>query len=470
MRTPLEDIYKLAQLTFESFEVEGEDKPFRARVSVHGAKASVVARYYCVIEFEKNNFYDLGDQLDDLEFEHKASSIYIFVKDPNNPLVPIERPVVKAFPYEEIVIPCKPSSKNVKVELFKDEQEIPLDDYIFSEHYGFALMAYQEDQSGKYVCRAKDDLTKVIHFHVEEVMTVDDLEYLPKPRVESKGNDHTTLGESIKLSCNLVVRNGVKFDMRWILPDRKKAENNSRVAVSGISVQNHSQRSNYMIGTMDLLIAHSTESDAGIYKCEVEDMATENTNHKNHRMIITNASFIDIKDDRSRPFIVASTNRPVQVIFSYEANAPPQFYWIKDDDHKPLQVGEKYNITITPKSVTLTIFKPSVRDIGNYTVFASYDGVKANRSMKVFIQEKPILTMDSRYARPEEPVTFSCTALGYPKPDMRLEFFPCPSVPWTNCSRPVPSKDIKNSGLRINRCWSIQLRNSLPSMRKLPGL
>ncbi|XP_055592235.1 vascular endothelial growth factor receptor kdr-like isoform X4 [Uranotaenia lowii] len=637
-RTESEDI-ETDLYSVTSFEAKDEAKPYRSRVSITAATAKVVGRYYCVFQSMDNDDQDL----DDLESEYKATSTYIFVKDPDNPLVPIEHPVVTATQYEEVVIPCKPSSKDVQVELFKDEQETPLDDYKFSEPHGFVLMAYRLDQSGVYLCRQKDNIDKTKHFHVEIMETCESLlaslntttnpkckntrarnavpplpwlplsvassdpldssssnpfdededddfddeptssgwtissplvslldyssantrhtrssssettdefrsttqsldddlaeyveyydamvatgdyrngsygsgwnnnnsrsnyvaslnssgvgsnklsagrfvttttgsddlspslanpspsslpppqpsssssvlplplptvtEYIQKPRVESEGGEHITLGHPIRLICTVDVQDGVKFDMRWMLPNMKRAENNSRVTVNRISVQNHSQRSNYVIGTLELLISHSTRADDGYYKCEVEDH-NKHINHRNHRLIITTDSFINITEDNNLPFISASTTRPVRIIFSYVAHPQPEFYWVKDDDHNPLEAGEKYNISITSKSVTLTIFKPSVRDIGNYTLIASNGGAEANRSMKVFIQEKPILMMDPKYARPEEPVTFSCTAIGYPKPEMKFAFFPCTSIPWTNCSRSIAAKDIKET-------------------------
>ncbi|XP_055592242.1 vascular endothelial growth factor receptor 1-like isoform X10 [Uranotaenia lowii] len=442
-RTESEDI-ETDLYSVTSFEAKDEAKPYRSRVSITAATAKVVGRYYCVFQSMDNDDQDL----DDLESEYKATSTYIFVKDPDNPLVPIEHPVVTATQYEEVVIPCKPSSKDVQVELFKDEQETPLDDYKFSEPHGFVLMAYRLDQSGVYLCRQKDNIDKTKHFHVEIMETYDYdqavTEYIQKPRVESEGGEHITLGHPIRLICTVDVQDGVKFDMRWMLPNMKRAENNSRVTVNRISVQNHSQRSNYVIGTLELLISHSTRADDGYYKCEVEDH-NKHINHRNHRLIITTDSFINITEDNNLPFISASTTRPVRIIFSYVAHPQPEFYWVKDDDHNPLEAGEKYNISITSKSVTLTIFKPSVRDIGNYTLIASNGGAEANRSMKVFIQEKPILMMDPKYARPEEPVTFSCTAIGYPKPEMKFAFFPCTSIPWTNCSRSIAAKDIKET-------------------------
>lgn len=62
--------------------------------------------------------------LEDIEAQYKATSTYIFVKDPSSPLVPVMHPVVFAQQYEDVVIPCKPSSKDVLVELVKDEQEV----------------------------------------------------------------------------------------------------------------------------------------------------------------------------------------------------------------------------------------------------------------------------------------------------------------------------------------------------------
>lgn len=47
----------------------------------------------------------------------------IFFIDRQNPLIPTDH-VIQAHLYEEIVIPCKPASKDFKVEIFKSVDEV----------------------------------------------------------------------------------------------------------------------------------------------------------------------------------------------------------------------------------------------------------------------------------------------------------------------------------------------------------
>lgn len=91
-------------------------------MTIPETSAEVVGRYYCIFESSDNSDHDVD--LEDLEADYKATSTYLFVKDPKSPIVPVSHTVVYAQQYEDVVIPCKPSSKDVIVELVKDEQEV----------------------------------------------------------------------------------------------------------------------------------------------------------------------------------------------------------------------------------------------------------------------------------------------------------------------------------------------------------
>lgn len=50
-------------------------------------------------------------------------------------------------------------------------------------------------------------------------------EYINKPRIEVDGSPHIKEGDPIKLICLLDVADGVKFDVKWKLPDKRLAVN-----------------------------------------------------------------------------------------------------------------------------------------------------------------------------------------------------------------------------------------------------
>ncbi|XP_053693410.1 vascular endothelial growth factor receptor 1 isoform X2 [Sabethes cyaneus] len=445
-RTEEEYIENPELLTMTDFETNDSSKPFGSKIVVNGASANAVGRYYCVFLSAENT--EQEPDLDELEAQFKATSTYIFVKDPDNPLVPVHV-VVSARQYEDVVIPCKPSSKDVQVELVKDEQEMQIDNYKYTETVGFVLTPYRLDESGLYLCRAKESPDNVLHFHME-VMESSVTEYIQKPRVESKAGEYVKQGENIQLTCSLDVSEGVKFDMRWILPTKRLAQNDSRTTVSRISVVPHPNRPNYVIGTNELTIQQSVGSDTGFYKCEVQDHH-KHVNHRSARIVIVeqDAAFINLTEDNGLELINTTIRRPIKIIIKYSAHPKPMFHWIRDGGEEALEAGDKYEISEDNKQVTLIIKHPSVYDTGVYSLLAENEGANATYHMKVFVREKPVLTMNSIFARPKEMVTYVCSSVGYPKPNMRFVFMPCTGEPWTNCSKPIQPKNIKEYGVRL---------------------
>ncbi|XP_058451061.1 vascular endothelial growth factor receptor 1 isoform X2 [Malaya genurostris] len=443
-RTEDEYIEAPELITITQVETHDEKKPHGSRVSITTASAEVVGRYYCVFESAENENQDL----DELEEQFKATSAYIFVKDPDNPLVPVN-PVVYARQYEDVVIPCKPSSKDIHVELVKDEQEMQIDNFKYTETVGFVLTPYRLDESGLYLCRPKEDPDKPIHFQLD-VMESSVTEYIQKPRIESRTGEYIKQGETLKLVCSLDVSEGVKFDMRWILPNKQLAENDSRTTVSRISVISHPQRPHYTIGTSELTIEQTTGGDTGFYKCEAQDHH-KHVNHRSARIVIVEqgAAFINLTEDNGLDLINTTSRRPIKIVIKYSAHPMPLFHWVRDDGEEALVAGDKYNITENNKQVSLIIKHPSVYDTGVYTLHAMNEGINATYHMKVYVREKPVLKINPIFARPKEMVTFVCTSIGYPKPNMRFAFIPCTGEPWTNCSKPIQPKNIREYTARL---------------------
>jgi hypothetical protein len=97
---------------------------FKTTIAIKGASVDDVQRYYCIKNEALRSETEEEIEYDDEVLQFRASSIYVFVNDPENPLVPIQIPVGHVHQGEETFIPCKPSSKSVEVRLTKDETEV----------------------------------------------------------------------------------------------------------------------------------------------------------------------------------------------------------------------------------------------------------------------------------------------------------------------------------------------------------
>lgn len=81
-----------------------------------------VKYYYCIKE-QSLILAENGADLKNEEHNFHATSIYMFVEDPDAPLVPVINPIISVKQYEPFTIPCKPAHPNVEVELIKTDND-----------------------------------------------------------------------------------------------------------------------------------------------------------------------------------------------------------------------------------------------------------------------------------------------------------------------------------------------------------
>ncbi|XP_035774086.1 vascular endothelial growth factor receptor 3-like isoform X2 [Anopheles albimanus] len=96
-------------ITSTAFHTGDTENPHGANLTISYTSAAVVGRYYCVPSDRQD------DDLEELQTEEIASSVYVFVQDYEQPLVPT--PMALYTLKEKTFIPCKPSYPDVEVEL-----------------------------------------------------------------------------------------------------------------------------------------------------------------------------------------------------------------------------------------------------------------------------------------------------------------------------------------------------------------
>ncbi|XP_035776812.1 platelet-derived growth factor receptor alpha-like isoform X2 [Anopheles albimanus] len=146
------------------FHTEDPDKPYGTMLTIKRASAAVVGRYYCV----KRSMYDEEneDELDELVVADHASTVYVYVNDTEQPLVPVNVPAFRVNQYDTLVIPCKPSHPATEVELHKDVDGELVEEYLFSSTQGYKLHFNRLEDGGSYYCRQRDNNAHLIHFGI----------------------------------------------------------------------------------------------------------------------------------------------------------------------------------------------------------------------------------------------------------------------------------------------------------------
>lgn len=88
---------------------------YESVLDLNRVDSTYVDYYYCVKNASKPNA-----NIETLLRHQQAAQIYVFVEDRRRPLVTASVPTLEGNQYDEIIVPCKPTSKSFEVQLFKE--------------------------------------------------------------------------------------------------------------------------------------------------------------------------------------------------------------------------------------------------------------------------------------------------------------------------------------------------------------
>ncbi|XP_058060772.1 vascular endothelial growth factor receptor 1 [Anopheles bellator] len=427
-----------------SYDTEDPDKPYGSVLIITDATAATVGRYYCV---HKETWHEhKGNELDEMVAAYLASTIYIYVKDDEQPLVPILAPVFRVNQYESFVIPCKPTHPDVEVELSKDLDGDLVEDYEFSKTQGYRVNFHSLEHGGPYLCQQRNNPNHKIEFGITIIERYDSDEALGdvllKPIIESDTNNHVPLGRRIRLLCKANISKGIYVDLAWkVPPNLKPVAQGGRVKVGNLNVFPDPQYDHREFVSRELIVEKATREDNGTYRCEVFDIGNK-MNYHNYKLHVRTSSgdFVELTEENKLPHISVRRNQngktsPIIIVLNYQSYPSNiDYYWLKDDDELKTSLQGKHEFEKTSTYLKLTINDPTVFDTGSYTAVAMAGNATDTYSIFVNVSDKPTVHMDSRFAKPGELVNFVCRSIGYPRPDISFMFQPCLEIPWKNCS------------------------------------
>ncbi|XP_040163745.1 vascular endothelial growth factor receptor 2 isoform X2 [Anopheles arabiensis] len=429
------------------FETDDPDKPYGSVLMLTDASAKQVGRYYCINVASYDE--EREDELDDMVAEYLASTVYVYVNDPEHPLVPVSSPVFRVQQYDDFVIPCKPTHPEVEVELYNDLEGNLVETYEYSNTQGYKLSFNRLEEGGFYYCQVKDKPDQRIDFEVtiiEHSLT----EYLTKPSIHSDTKDHVPLGQRIRLVCKVNIRAGVNLDMIWkVPPNLNPAVRDARVRLGSLKLNPVKDAAHREIASRELIIERATMADDGTYRCEVMDV-NGHRNYHSFKLHVHDSGddYVMLREENNLDDINVRRNAngktaPIDIVIEYRSYpANITYYWLKDDDIEVMAGHHgKYELTHTETVVKLRINDPSVTDTGNYTLFVLAGNAEKSHRIGVYVYAKPIVHMESKFVKPNEEVSFTCRSIGYPRPEISFMFLPCLEVPWRNCSASRTNKD-----------------------------
>ncbi|ETN61083.1 PDGF- and VEGF-receptor, partial [Anopheles darlingi] len=395
-------------------------------LTITNASAATVGRYYCV-ESEKSE-----EDMDEMIKQEFATSVYVFVIDHNQPLVPVNYQTMKRNRGKKFVIPCKPSYPKVNVELCYESGKFCMTKCDPSKGFSIYDETFHTSLEG-FVCRCNHAVN-----HIPKLESVG----LPKPSITSDTQGIIPLGKRIRLVCSVTLTPNKQIEMTWkTLPNYQPADKNERIQVGQMIVSPHPELYNRDLATRELIIENATLEDKRTYRCEVSD-EQYNINYHSYRVHVRDTSddYVILNRMTHRAVINRKRNsngefKPIDIFVkfrSYPSNIT--YSWVKDDALLSDSSVDKYHMEQTENYVRLTISDPTVNDTGVYTTVVNAGAATNNFSVQVHVHDKPFVHMESKRTIVGEEVEFLCNVVGYPLPEIRFWYQPCLEVPWDNCS------------------------------------
>nr|XP_046247950.1 mast/stem cell growth factor receptor kita isoform X2 [Scatophagus argus] len=358
------------------------------------------------------------------ESSQEKASIYVYVKDPNNPFRKSLVFNILTREGDTASIPClatDPRLDNLRLETCAGKALASGLQFSASLEQGIIIHNTQKPYEGCYVCtgRLREEYVRSHDYQ----LTVRPVPIAP-PVIEMQAPKRVILtqSESLSLTCNTTNVNG-EIKLKWVTPPGSqpaKVDSASRILTENFT---HAR-------SATLHIAAVRPQDSGRYQCEAE----------NEKGVNMQAVWLDVYE---KGFInsTPTSNRTIQVRsgeslpLSVDMEAYPKphtFSWsfmgheLKNTtDHVITTHSHEYRY-----SSELRLVRLKMSEGGVYTFQASNGDASVNHTFTIFVISKPEIVSH------EGPVDgqVRCVAEGFPAP--RITWYYC-EQPYARCSQQV---------------------------------
>ncbi|KAK5618270.1 hypothetical protein CRENBAI_020220 [Crenichthys baileyi] len=401
---------------------ENRNKPLRAThidgmwtIHYPKAQASHMGRYLC--RDEKSS---------------EEASIFVYVKDPENPF---RKPVVSSILTREgdtASISCyatDPSLSSLSLETCSGEALSPGLQFSTSLEQGIIIHNIKMTYEGCYVCTGT---LQGRHVRSEEYSLIVRPVPVVPPVIQMHSPRRIILirNQSLSITCNATNVNG-DLTVKWVAPpgsgavwypqQQPKVDGDARILMA-----------NYLhVHSATLQISAVHPQDTGSYKCEAENEKGNST--KSVWLDVYERGFISLSQIYNRTFHVRS-GESLSLKVSMEAYPKPHTVsWsfmgrkLKNtSDHVISMHSKDYSY-----SSELRLVRLQVAESGIYSFEACNNDVSVNQTFTIFVISKPEITSH------EGPVDgqVRCVAEGYPAPQIK----------WYYCDQYVRCSQQKNA-------------------------
>ncbi|XP_030080360.1 vascular endothelial growth factor receptor 1 isoform X7 [Drosophila hydei] len=431
--------------------VEDPLRPFGIKLILDDVTVDNVSAYYCIKSSaapDKANWSE--EALVRLVNEDEASTIYVFVNDKSNLLVPME-PIIHARQYSEVIIPCKPTMPETEVLLtFNGEigkinssmVSLSRHDFYNSTNYdpkvGFTIYFITDKIPPSWKCKAAT-MNHMFDMHYQKAS-----DRLNKPVITSASRGHVYEGQTFELVCELSAPHGVVYDMQWIIPEKV---DKLRYTNTTPKFDDRVKNNTYQVGRSTLTVREAKLTDKGTYKCVVSDSHVREFGSYRMHVMQPNSSYLKVSEPSNHYTVHEHANRTIQMTANFEGFPQPTFKWYKPNDIEVWDTEPNFKIFATESSTTLKILNAQLEDSGTYTLKGT-NGVDAKQlNFNVSVISGPVLSMNDVYVVAGQEAHLNCSVKSYPPAVVTFMFKACRLKPrWPECeqaSQNFSSKEVQ---------------------------
>ncbi|XP_039487146.1 vascular endothelial growth factor receptor 1 isoform X12 [Drosophila santomea] len=457
---------------------EDPARPYGTSLTLIEVTADCVAAYYCVKDSKFNEIPHEGqsdEAMIELVNQGYASSIYVYVNDPDNKLSDSHN-VVTARQYSDVVIPCKPSMPDTEVVLETSNGDNPwkisskgliqgnprfFASVRYHPRWGFTFRVIDRI-SGYHYCKALNN-----HSIIDLNYSGKDGKPLPKPVIRSSVEHHVFTDTNFTLDCEQSAYVQSVYGMEWFTPTRDE----NRIFASQSITDPKTRNSTHQTGRSTLTVLNAQPTDTGLYKCVTTDTLNQNVQRATYRIKVLkhNESYLNVGEPSGHYNVQEYANRTIQMTANFEGFPTPSFSWFKPDGTEVRQSENNFKILSTELSTMLQVLNAQLQDSGTYVLRGSNSFGIVQREYNVSVIDAPALKMSDAYVQVGSAARLECTVSSYPPAIVTFFFRPCSLEPrWPTCSvlnqnfsfqtRPRPGK------LSVERIYEVSFLPTEPGI------
>lgn len=358
------------------------------------------------------------------EVSGEEASIYIFVKDPDNPFRKSMVSKILTREGDTASIPClatDPSLDNLHLETCSSKALASGLQFTASLQQGIIIHNTQKAYEGCYVCRGR--LREEDVKSHDYILTVKPVPVAP-PVIEMQAPKRVILirHENLSLTCNTSNING-EIQLKWVTPPGSqpaKVDSASRILMESFT----------HVRSATLNIVAVRPQDAGRYQCEAEN--EKGGSSQSLWLDVYEKGFINMTPKDNRTIHVRSGDSLTLKVDMEAYPQPHTFSWSfmghelrNTTDHVITTHILEYRF-----SSELRLVRLKISEGGVYTFRAANGDASVNQTFTIFVISKPEIVSH------EGPVDgqVRCVAEGFPAP--QITWYYC-EQPYVRCSQQV---------------------------------